>query len=244
MSTFAQLYLVAPLIFLSLYYWPTFGITITVITIFFIGPLLAIAPRLLTDYPTYIETTKFISFTSNAQAVTHSHMNPSLYITPLAVGLLVGYLINKNRNRVMNQKNQQYFSNNQDKIKVTSGGHNDTIIINIIRSIIWLFSASSVVAIFIYHNETFMVQNIIHPVESIVGWFAYYKLVWSLFLGYTTYLFTYNNSDSDCWIASKLMKPIARLSYCIYLLRGIVIFYRQTSARQTNEIFYYESVIL
>lgn len=168
LSAFSQLYLFAPLLFLSLFYWPRFGLLLSSGVLLVLGPLLTALPRLLTGYASFIEPTKFISFASAPQAVTHYHMSPLLYVSALAAGVLTGYAI--------------LSAGLKGQAKTTAGG-------KWAETVIWLLSLASVGLIFVW-QRTFLVVNEDVPTISVTAFFAYYKLAWSVFLGLTVYLAT------------------------------------------------------
>lgn len=209
--------MIAPLLFLPLFYWPVFGMVILTILII-IGPIISILPRILLEYPSYIEVTKFSDYRSNQQAIIHSHMSPFLYLTSLSIGMLTGYLI-------------------KFKPDLQFGGR-------IMATLMWLVSLISVVIVFIWHN-TFLTPNIIQSTNHIVLWFMYQKLVWPIFLGLTAYLSCTGRCPIlQRLLNIPSLLPIARLSLSIYLIRSLTIFYRKTTIRNTYQMYYYQSVSL
>jgi len=214
LSATFQLGFFAPLIFLPLYFWPKFGLTLAGLLLI-ISPSITILPRLLTGYPSYMEVTKFVSFISNAQALTHSHLNPLLYVNSAIVGLITGYLI-------------------QRKPRLPLGGP-------VVETGVWLVSLVSVLYALIWHYG-FMEQNIIIPESSVIGWFAYYKMTWSLFLGLTTYLCCTGRLPLVNYLLTiRPLQPIARLSLSVYLLRSLFIFYRKASAKKVFDMYHFQS---
>lgn len=185
-----------------------------------LSPLFTALPRLLTDFPSYLEVTSFPSFVTNFQAITHSHLNTLLYVQSALVGVATGYLILR-------------------KPRLPLGGR-------FLETGLWFTSLCSVVCIWVWHNFTFLEQNVIHDPRQVQAWFVYSKLVWSLFLGLTTYLCCTGRLN---WLNSALnqrwLRPVAKLSACVYALRSLVIFYRKTSARQVKEMQdYFDSVTI
>lgn len=88
MST--QLYLFAPLFFLSMFFYPICGVALTVFVLL-ISPLFTLLPRLMSGFYSYAEVTKFTSLSDIYGTIMHYHMNPALYVTALTIGMLTGF---------------------------------------------------------------------------------------------------------------------------------------------------------
>ena len=157
----AQLYFLTPIIFLSLYFCPAFGLALT-FTILVICPVFIISPRLFSNLPTYIEMTKLYTPTDYYKALTYYHFSPLQYVTAMCMGLLTGYLIIRKPNLMM------------------PGGRKVAILT-------WWLSLTSLIWIFLW-NCTFWKLNLVVPSGDIMLWFVVSKFVGTFFMSYTAYL--------------------------------------------------------
>lgn len=160
MST--QLYLVAPIFFLPLFFYPRLGLALT-FGLLGISPLLSSLPRLLTGTPSYVEATKFESMANILSAITHWHMNTSIYFTSLAIGLLTGYLIRQ-----------------KPHLRIPGGRP--------VEVTLWLFSLSTVVALYRWNNSLWATPNTVLSGFEVTSWWVVSKFVLPGFLSLTVFL--------------------------------------------------------
>ena len=88
----AQLYLIAPIIFIPILRYPKYGFLICIFIIL-ISPISIITPALFLALPTYLESSKFPTLTNSIRSFYHYHSYPLQYVTSFCVGILTGYLI-------------------------------------------------------------------------------------------------------------------------------------------------------
>lgn len=215
MST--QLYLFAPLIFLSMFFYPSCGVTFTLIVLL-VSPIFTLLPRLLTGFVTYAEATKFTSLSDGWATIMHYHMNPSLYVTSLTIGMLTGYLIKRHPN-----------------IKFPGGRFSERAL--------WLISFLGTVGIFLWFDSFFGDYRAHTTATEAMSWWVISKFVFPGFLAVTCYLCcTGRGGTVNNLLTIQILQPIAKLSFGIYLLRSVTMYYRIGTVRYTYPLYYGQMV--
>ena len=89
-----QLYLIAPIVILVLYYCPKVGIVWNILVVV-LGSLLALAPKMLYGIPHLFDMIDIPTFTESAKTVSHNYFGIEQHFQLYMLGILVGYLIKR-----------------------------------------------------------------------------------------------------------------------------------------------------
>ena len=89
-----QLYLIAPMIILVLYYWPKFGIVWNIFLII-LGSFIGLAPKLLFGIPHLFESMKTLNFDIMAQTASHQYWGIESHFQIYSLGILLGFIIRR-----------------------------------------------------------------------------------------------------------------------------------------------------
>jgi hypothetical protein len=150
------LYFFTPILFLSLYKWPKFGISLNVALIV-IGTIVTLYPKFLYDYINYNDFKKFESIQQAIIHITAYYLTPFQYVASFSIGSFFGYLMLKYPNIYLGGK----------KVEI----------------LLW-FIAISVIPLTYIWNNTFWSLTEVPSEVSILLWYSLGRTIWTFAFGW------------------------------------------------------------
>ena len=199
-----QFFIIAPIFIYSLWKSPIIGLSLS-----FLGLLAGtIAPMVIVGVNDYEISPSFLDLSKDYDYFFEVYFTPWCRFQPYICGIIFGYLLHRMRNT--------------PKLKINP------------YHLVWIWAVMGVVGaevvygLYPYVDEYFAGQSLV-TVGSLSARIAYnglHKLAWSICLGWVILACTKGAAGPINSILSwKAWIPLARLSYCIYLVHMIVIAY-------------------
>ncbi len=152
LSASFQLYLIAPIMFVPLYKWPKFGITLNIIILLF-SIFLNISPKFIINYLHFYEPTRVTSIRASLTVNSNYQLNTFHYVCTFSIGTLTGYMLRKHPN-------------------IYIGGP-------IVERIL-TFIAFAIIPLMYIWNNSFWILNDSAPEISVAFYIAFAKFFWGL----------------------------------------------------------------
>ncbi|XP_054155968.1 nose resistant to fluoxetine protein 6-like [Oppia nitens] len=213
LSSLLQLTIVAP-VFVIIYYRNRMYGSLATVAAVICGTMASIAPYILFHLKPYLqlwdlETVLF----SVSRSYTWYHFTPNNYVTAFFIGIGTGFCLYKP-------------SGTSSYLKPT----------NRITVLIWLITIPVCTSVYFYHN-TFWRLDQSAPLASILLWHSLGKLVFCLGIAWIYYaLCTGRAGILNTILTWPIFRPLARLSFGIYILHYMVVMHRIFTNQYTYEM--------
>ncbi|XP_054166924.1 nose resistant to fluoxetine protein 6-like [Oppia nitens] len=216
-STDFQLYLIAPIFILVLYYYPIVGIIWTLFFGVTLGSLIALAPKYLLGIPHIFEGYRTLNFDTMVSSLSHHYWGIEPHFQVYTLGLLLGFMVKKYP-------------------KLNLGGY-------IGESVLWIVTWSMTGYALFWHRNYFRVTEYVVNNNEILLWVSLSKLCYSAGWMWAIYACcTARAGFINQFFGWRGFRPISHLMLEIYLLRLFTILFRIGTARE--QVFYSDYYVL
>ncbi|XP_030758304.1 nose resistant to fluoxetine protein 6-like [Sitophilus oryzae] len=207
LATDYHLFIIAPFIIFALWKWKNVGLS-SLVSLIFCAALLSFYITLKDNLdPTLMAFPPEIQdLSTNFYFVTSyikTHMRASSYF----IGMLFGYIVHRIQIRA---------------IKISKP----------VQWIGWitttLFGITSIFSIVVFYSPNYQYDNIEASIYA-----SLHRIMWSLFVGWViTMCVTENANSVNKFLSYKAFIPLSRLTYCAYLINGLIEIYHKGILRQ------------